>query len=92
MKFDRSLTECLFVDAHDPLGHRVQQAGDGGVVDAAGIAAGKLVNQILDALVEDLDVAAVLVDLVVDVASRLILREWPKLISNTDPIDDIGVL
>ena len=92
MKFGGCLAECGFVNTQGMLRGGVQQAGDGCVVDAAWIAASKLVDVILDCFVKDFGIAAMMTDLVVDVLARLLLGKWPELVADTNAIDDIRVL
>ena len=92
MKFDRSLAERLFVDPHRSFGCRLQQTGDGRIVDPARVAAGELVNLIFHYVVKDLWITAVMSDLIIDVAARLLLGQRSELIANADPIDDVRIL
>lgn len=62
----------LIVNSHPARGRCSQQAGNGHIVDRAWDASGKIMNQILDRLIEDLGISAVLYDLMVDIPPRLL--------------------
>lgn len=92
MEFLCCLTKDLFVNPRHTPRHRAQQASRCRIVDAAWIATGKLMNQILHSFIEDLHVTAATPNRVVDVPACLIFRKGLQLISNAHPIDDIRVL
>jgi len=62
------------------------------IVDATWVATGKLMNQILHAVIEELHVANATPNRIVDVLARLVFRKWLQLIANTHSVDDIGIL
>lgn len=75
MQFSSGLLEDHLVDARRALSAGCEQAGDGKIVDPAGNATGLVVDHVLDEVIEDLGIAAMLCDLMVDVATRLLFGQ-----------------
>ena len=81
MKFLGRLSKDLFVDPLSASRHGAQQASRCCIVDATWVATGKLMNQILHAVIEELHVATATTNRIVDVLASLVFRKWLQLIA-----------